>query len=135
MSNLEFIDCNGLAGFMSLGFIQQGMEMRLRTGTLDFGNPVAEANRHYLGNNWSSHFSDDHNDWPVMKADIVMACPPCSGWSVWSGEANRGPDAKAHEHTRAFVRYAAIGLQSLVHAAKRDEAITVVVINNTVHVS
>ena len=107
MSNPQFIDCNGLAGFMSLGFIQQGMEMKLRTGTLNFGNPVAEANRHHLGNGWSSHFSDDHNDWPVMKADIVMGCPPCSGWSVWSGEANRGPDAAAHEHTRAFVRYAA----------------------------
>jgi site-specific DNA-cytosine methylase len=106
MSKPQFIDCNGLAGSMSLGFVQQGMEMTLRTGTLDFGNPVAEANRHHLGNSWTSQFSDDSNEWPVMKADIVMGCPPCSGWSVWSGEANRGPDAAAHEHTRAFVRYA-----------------------------
>ena len=106
MSNLNFIDCNGLAGFMSLGFVQSGMEMKLRTGTLNFGNPVAEANRHLLGDNWTHHFSDDPSDWPTAKTDIVVGCPPCSGWSVWSGEANRGPDAKAHEHTRAFMRYA-----------------------------
>jgi site-specific DNA-cytosine methylase len=83
------------------------MEMTLRTGTLNFGNPVAELNRKHLGDNWSAHFSNDEEDWPEMNADVVMGCPPCSGWSVWSGPANRGPDAKAHEHTRAFMRYAA----------------------------
>ncbi len=92
---------------MSLGFIQHDMKMLLRTGTLDFGNQVAENNRHLLGDNWTSAFSDDSDEWPIQKADIVLGCPPCSGWSVWSGEANRGPDAAAHEHTRAFIRYAA----------------------------
>lgn len=107
MSTKKFIDCNGLAGFMSLGFVNSGMEMLARTGTLNFGNPVAEVNRHHLGNSWNSSFSDDPSDWPDMEADIVLGCPPCSGWSLWSGPANRGPDAKAHEHTRAFMRYAA----------------------------
>jgi hypothetical protein len=59
MSSHTFIDCNGLAGFMSLGFVQAGMEMQSRTGTLNFGNPVAEVNRHHLGNSWNSFFSDD----------------------------------------------------------------------------
>lgn len=107
MSKPTFIDCNGLAGFMSYGFVNSGMEMKLRTGTLNFGNPVAELNRHHLGDNWSSFFSNDEEDWPVLDADVVLGCPPCSGWSVWSGPANRGPDAAAHEHTRAFMRYAA----------------------------
>ena len=40
MSKLTFNDCNGLAGFMSLGFVNTGMEMNVRTGTLDFGNKV-----------------------------------------------------------------------------------------------
>lgn len=106
MSKLSFIDCNGLAAFMSLGFVQNDMEMMLRTGTLDFGNVVAQNNRHLLGNNWSSYFSEDPNEWPLQKADIVLGCPPCSGWSVWSGPANRGPDSKAHEHTVAFMKYA-----------------------------
>ena len=106
MTEPTFIDCNGLAGFMSLGFVQAGMEMSSRTGTLNFGNPVAEVNRHHLGNKWSSFFSDDPNEWPVKKADVVVGCPPCSGWSVWSGPANRGPDSAAHEHTRAFMKYA-----------------------------
>jgi site-specific DNA-cytosine methylase len=80
--------------------------MTARTGTLNFGNPVAETNRHHLGNSWSTFFSDDPNEWPVTNADVVAGCPPCSGWSVWSGPANRGPDSAAHEHTRAFMRYA-----------------------------
>jgi site-specific DNA-cytosine methylase len=82
------------------------MEMKSRTGTLNFGNAVAEVNRHHLGNTWNTFFSDDPSEWPLQKADVVVGCPPCSGWSVWSGPANRGPDSAAHEHTRAFMRYA-----------------------------
>ena len=106
MSEMTFVDCNGLAGFMSLGFVQNGMEMIHRTGTLNFGNHIVENNRKHLGNNWVADFSDDPNEWAVKKADIVLGCPPCSGWSVWSGPSNRGLDAKAHEHTRAFMKYA-----------------------------
>lgn len=106
-SGITLVDCNGLAGFMTLGFIQSGMDLVSRTGTLSFGNPLAEANKKYLGNNWTTFFSEDSNEWPIHKADVVAGCPPCSGWSVWSGPANRGPDAKAHEHTQAFMRYAA----------------------------
>lgn len=108
MSVPKFIDCNGLAGFMSLGFVRSGMEMVHRTGTLDFGNTMVEANRHLLGNNWESHFSDDALDWrvPEGRPNVVMGLPPCSGWSCWTGPANRGPDAKAHAHTRAFMSYA-----------------------------
>jgi len=107
MSNPTFIDCNGLAGFMSLGFVRSGLDMTVRTGTLNFGNPVAEVNRKHLGEQWTSFFSEDPNDWPDTSADVVLGCPPCSGWSLWSGPANRGPDAKSHEHTRAFMKYAA----------------------------
>lgn len=107
MSEFTFNDCNGLAGFMSLGFVNKGINMNVRTGTLNFGNRVAELNRKHLGDSWSSFFSDDPNEWPDNKTDIVLGCPPCSGWSVWSGPANRGPEAKAHEHTRAFMKYAA----------------------------
>lgn len=106
MSKLQFIDCNGLAGFLSLGFVQNDMEMLLRTGTLDFGNAVADNNRHLLGESWTSYFSNDPNTWPVTKADIVVGCPPCSGWSVWSGPTNRGADAEVHKHTVAFMQYA-----------------------------
>ena len=92
---------------MSLGFVNSGMDMLYRTGTLNFGNPVAELNRHLLGQDWHSEFGDDPYEWPVSNADAVVGCPPCSGWSVWSGADKRGPDSAAHEHTRAFMRYAA----------------------------
>lgn len=103
---MTFVDCNGLAGFMSLGFVQNEIEMIHRTGTLDFGNFIVENNRKFLGNNWIADFSDNPDEWELKKTDIVLGCPPCSGWSVWSGPNNRGLDAKAHEHTRAFMRYA-----------------------------
>lgn len=108
MTRPTFIDCNGLAGFMSYGCVTAGMDMVLRTGTLNFGAPVVDANSDHFGKGgWFSEFSSEPSDWPRAKADAVIGCPPCSGWSVWSGAANRGPDAKAHEHTRAFMRYAA----------------------------
>jgi site-specific DNA-cytosine methylase len=104
---MRFVDCNGLGGFMSLGFVEQGMEMVHRTGTLDFGNVMTEANRHLLGDDWDSNFSDDPMSWhvPAGKIDAVIGLPPCSGWSCWTGPANRGPDAKAHSHTRAYMTY------------------------------
>lgn len=107
MSNPKFIDCNGLAAFMSLGFVRSGMDMAIRTGTLNFGNRIAESNRHHLGDDWYAYFSNDPDDWPAENVDVVVGCPPCSGWSSWTGPANRGPEAKAHEHTRAFMRYTA----------------------------
>ena len=64
---------------MSLGFVQNDMKMIQRTGTLNFGNVVAENNRHLLGDDWTAEFSDDPNEWRVQKADVVMGCPPCSG--------------------------------------------------------
>lgn len=91
---------------MSLGFVQNDMEMIHRTGTLNFGNYIVENNRRFVGNNWIADFSEDPDDWEVKKTDIVLGCPPCSGWSVWSGPNNRGLNVKVHEHTRAFMKYA-----------------------------
>lgn len=107
MSKPTFIDCNGLGGFLSLGLVQSGMDMISRTGTLNFGNPLVEANRKHFGNQWGTFFSDETSEWPTHQADVVAGCPPCSGWSVWSGPANRGIDSSAHDHTRALIRYAA----------------------------
>lgn len=115
MPKHTFIDCNGLAGFMSYGFVKSGLEMIARTGTLDFGAPVVEANRARFGGSWEGSFADDVEEWPRRKADAVVGCPPCSGWSVWSSVHQRGPDSAAHEHTRAFMRYAgAIKPQAIV---------------------
>jgi site-specific DNA-cytosine methylase len=107
MSDLRFVDCNGLAAFMSLGFTQAGFEMVHRTGTLDFGNKMAEANRHLLGGQWQSQFSDDPRQWDIPRdVQVVAGLPPCSSWSCWTGPANRGKDAKAIKHTWDLVTYA-----------------------------
>jgi site-specific DNA-cytosine methylase len=107
MSDLKFIDCNGLAGFLSLGFVQAGYEMVHRTGTLDFGNAMVAANTHLVGDGWQGQFSDDPHDWhKIRDVDVVAGLPPCSSWSCWTGPANRGKDAKAIKHTWALVTYA-----------------------------
>jgi len=107
MAAPRFVDFNGLGGFMSLGFIQNGMEMVHRTGTLDFGNTVINQNRHLVGDQWEFNFTADEDRWHYPgDVQVVMGLPPCSGWSCWSGPANRGPEAAAHEHTRALMRYA-----------------------------
>jgi site-specific DNA-cytosine methylase len=111
MSAPKFVDCNGLAGFMSLGMANAGMKMQGRVGTLEFGNRVAEANRSHFGSDdeyWDAWFSDNPDDWPDFDdTDAVVGCPPCSGWTPFSGPTYRGPDSPAHAHTRAFVQYAA----------------------------
>lgn len=122
---LTFVDVNGLGGFMTLGFVREGYELLGRTGTLNFGNVSAEANRHLLGDNWQSSFSDDPYGWPKYeKPDVVAGCPPCSGWSCWSGACNRGPEAKAHEHTWALMRYAAEVKPSVVVFESVQQAYT-----------
>lgn len=106
MAAPRFVSCQGLGGFADYGFVKNGFELTHRTGTLDFGNVVVESNRHLVGDNWESNFSDNPLGWHIPEnVDVVMGLPPCSGWSCWSGPANRGPDAKAHEHTRAFMLY------------------------------
>jgi site-specific DNA-cytosine methylase len=108
---LTFADCQGLGAFMSLGFVQAGFKMKVKTGTLDFGLKLADANRHLLGDDWEAFHSADAAAWPLQHVDAVVGCPPCSGWSVWTGGGadgkNRGPEAAAHAHTREFMRYAA----------------------------
>jgi site-specific DNA-cytosine methylase len=108
MTGIDFVDFNGLAGFMSLGLVEQGFNMVARTGTLDFGNVQCEANRHLLGNQWEAKFGDEIGNWLKTSGHIpvVAGLPPCSGWSCWTGPANRGPEAKAHQHTRALMGYA-----------------------------
>lgn len=106
MSSLQFTDCNGLGGFLSLGFVQSGMELQHRTGTLKFGNTLAGNNRHLLGEKWDYNFSDEPSSWSRPKGtDVVIGCPPCSGWSLWSSPADRGVDSKAHDHAKAFMEY------------------------------
>lgn len=88
--------------------VENDFELVHRTGTLNFGGPVAAANKHLLGSGWDAKFSDDDTAWErFSNVDVVIGCPPCSGWSGWTGPKERGADARAHEHTRAFIRYAA----------------------------
>lgn len=105
--SLRFIDCQGLGFGMGLGLVQNGMELAQRCGDLTLGAPVVEANRHLVGWNWTSTFSADPADWPVLKdVDVVAGSPPCAGFSALSPKEFRGANSKANIHMRKFVAYA-----------------------------
>lgn len=104
---MRFVDCNGLAGAMSYGFIQAGFEMTARVGTLKLGRENMLNNRALVGWDWRDQFSDDPTDW-MIPDDVQVVCgtPPCSGFSTMTNKKYRGVDADVNKHMRAVAAYA-----------------------------
>lgn len=87
---IEFIDVNGLAGGLSLGAAQSGMSMIARTGYLGLGKKIVRANKELFDNgkgSWANDIVDSHdaNEWPLHSAPVILAVPPCSGFSPITG--------------------------------------------------
>ncbi|QGF20299.1 methyltransferase [Gordonia phage Sixama] len=105
---IDFVSVNGLAGGMELGIIQTGdFELRQRTGSLNLGAPVVEANRKLMGWNWEGIFSKDQKKWHVVSVPFISANPPCSAWSTLTRKDLRGADAKVMSCTDEVFDYAA----------------------------
>ncbi|QGT55115.1 methyltransferase [Gordonia phage Forza] len=93
---------------MELGIIQTGeFELRHRTGSLNLGAPVVEANRKLVGWNWDGNFTKDQKKWHVMSVPFISANPPCSAWSTLTRKDLRGADAKVMICTDEVFDYAA----------------------------
>lgn len=104
---MRFVDCNGLAGAASLGFIQAGGTLLARVGTLRLGAENMRANRPLTGWGWEDEFSDDPADWHVPDdVHVVLGTPPCSAWSTMTNKNYRGGDADVLKHTDALIAYA-----------------------------
>lgn len=103
------IDCQGFAGGFTLGVVQAGFELigkREKKG--GFGARNCEANRHLLGDGWTTEACDPH-EWSVPDggASLVFGNPPCSGFSVLSSKEFRGRDSSINQCMWDFVEYAA----------------------------
>lgn len=93
---------------MELGFVQAGMRLIYRTGSLNLGAPVVEGNRPVIGWDWTSQFSSDYRDWDRPLTPIVMGNPPCSAWSTLTRKDLRGGDAAVMKCTQEMIDYAGV---------------------------
>lgn len=110
------IDCQGFAGGFTLGVVQAGFQLigkREKRG--GFGARNCEANRHLLGDGWTTEACDP-GEWSVPQggASLVFGNPPCSGFSVLSSKTFRGTDSKINQCMWDFVEYAARCLPAVV---------------------
>lgn len=104
---IRFIDCNGLAGATSLGFIQAGFTLAGRVGELSLGMENMRANRRITGWDWEDEFSANPMDWHIpADSEVVAGNPPCSAWSTLTSKAHRGTDASILKHTDDVITYA-----------------------------
>lgn len=95
------VDVNGLNAAQPLGMVKAGAKLLYRTGYLDLGRSIVNANHDLWGPDWEDHIDPkavhDHEGWfgpggrlnqgDYIQADIVTATPPCSGFSVMTGKA------------------------------------------------
>lgn len=104
----SFIDVHGFAGGFSCAATRSGMRLvAKREGPGGFGVPLMEANRKFLGDDWQSQVSEPEA-WDVVKADVVLGTPPCTGFSNMSvGTKQHGIDAPINHCMWDLMRYAA----------------------------
>jgi len=111
---VDAIDCQGLGGGMTLGFVQAGMSLvRKVEQTGNFGYAQCDANRHLLGKKWDNQ--EGVENWEPLDVPIVFGNPPCSGFSMMSVRAGgpgnrgdyRGPQAAINSCMWELAAYAA----------------------------
>lgn len=106
--SIPFLSVQGLSGGMELGIIQSSDEFELvhRTGSLDLGAPVVEANRKLVGWSWEGNYTDDPKKLHVVDVPFISANPPCSAFSTLTRKDLRGTDAKVMSCTDEVFDYA-----------------------------
>lgn len=109
MSNPRFVDVHGFAGGLTLGVVQSGGFELVGKKELPgaFGAANMEANRHLLPGPWVTQDAQ-YRDWEPIEAELVAGNPPCSGFSLLSTKAFRGPNSKINACMHGITEYAAI---------------------------
>lgn len=131
---IDAIDCQGLGGGMTLGFVQAGVHLvRKVEQTGDFGLAQCDDNRHLLGDDWD--YIGGRDNWEPKDVPLVFGNPPCSGFSMMSVRAGnrerrdyRGPQAPINSCMWDLVSYAAacnaetVVMESVQTAGKAGKA-------------
>jgi len=93
---IKIIDEQCFAGGLTLGVMQafDGTAELVAKKELQgaFGTPNMVANRHLLPGPWEPQDAD-YSQWEVHDADVIISNPPCSGFSLLSSKAFRGPNS------------------------------------------
>jgi len=95
MSEFTVVDVNGLNGALARGMVQAGGKLLYRTGYLNLGQVLVRANASMWGEGWTDLIDKKAKgkpeEWAMPeKADVVVAVPPCSGFSVMTGKGGPG---------------------------------------------
>ena len=107
MTQYTYLSNQTFAGGFDVGMVQAGFKLLHKTEDKGgFGMANCLANRHVLGQDWTSQVSPP-DQWEVKDADVVVGNPPCSGWSVMAAKHFRGSDSPALSCTWNFANYAA----------------------------
>ena len=110
MSDLKFIDCQGLAGAQTLATAKEGFELVHRASLGAFGDKLVASNRQHLPGAWQQDDANSWDEWEPAEADYLIGTPPCSGFSVLNttgGAANkRGASSAINDCMRQLVLYA-----------------------------
>lgn len=102
-----YVSCQSFAGGFDVGMTQAGFKLIHKVEQAGgFGMANCLANRHILGPDWT-HEAGDYQAWTAMDADVLVANPPCSGFSVMTAKASRGVDAKINHCMHVTMIYAA----------------------------
>jgi site-specific DNA-cytosine methylase len=102
-----FVACQSFAGGFDLGMVQAGFKMLHKVEQVGgFGVANCEVNRHLLGDDWRSQACTP-DQWEPVKADVIAANPPCSGFSPMTDNRHRGMDSKINGCMWVLVDYAA----------------------------
>jgi site-specific DNA-cytosine methylase len=95
--SFSVVDVNGLNGALSRGMVLNGGNLLARTGYLDLGARIIRANAHLWGEGWEDLIDTKAKGKPETwampsagRADVVVAVPPCSGFSVMTGKGGPG---------------------------------------------
>ncbi len=89
---IDFVDCQGLGGGMTLGVVQAGGHLVHKVEQAGaFGVPQMLANQHLLGVDWTPE-DGNADTWTTMDVPLVIGNPPCSGFSLMNSHHTRGID-------------------------------------------
>lgn len=104
---VEHVSCQTYAGGLDLGAAQGGLRMAHKVDAPHaFGIATCDANRELLGRDWTWQASDPA-EWETRDVPVLLANPPCSGFSVMSNSDFRGMESGVAHCMWETVEYAA----------------------------